>query len=162
VTVWGVDPAARKLALFGINGEHHQVHIITTPKLGRGNELTRMRYQLEKLLGAEADPIVFCEEPVVAGVRNLRSTILLAQTVGMVLALDVPVYLVPVSTWKKDTTGRGNADKSGVSEWLRLEYEQYFLSCDGNQDAVDAAAIAIHGINVLHRSTVDSGSRSHL
>lgn len=166
--IYGLDPGVRKLALFGVpyeTGDPSYVHwSFSVPNLGRGFEVTHMRCMLERYLAQDPEPIIFCEEPVVAGRRNLRTTIQIAETVGMVLALDHPVYLVPVSSWKKETTGSGTATKDRVSEWLREEYEQYFSACEGNQDIIDAAAIAAYGRNVVNRAnraTVGTSPRRH-
>lgn len=135
---------------------------IQVPKGPRGQELRGLSFVLQALLAQDESPILFCEEAVVAGARNLRTSLQISQTVGVVLASTALSYLVPVSTWKIETVGKGNADKSSVMNWLRVGYSGYFASCDGNQDIADAAAIAIYGRDVYLRSTVDPGSRSHL
>lgn len=164
--IYGLDPGVRKLALFGVPynvGDSSFTHWeFKTPQNGRGFEVTHMRCMLERYLESDPEPIIFCEEPVVAGRRNLRTTIQIAETVGMVLALEHPVYLVPVSTWKKETTGSGNASKDRVSEWLREEYKQYFAACEGNQDICDAAAMAIYGRGVVARSALGASPRSRI
>jgi Holliday junction resolvasome RuvABC endonuclease subunit len=162
--VWGVDPGTRKIACFGIDIESNETMYFAfeTKKDSRWKELRAIRHRLSQLHVQSG--VVFCEEPVLAGARNIRTTIGIAQTVGVAMSTGLPSYLVEVSTWKKQTVGKGNADKAGVSDWLRQEYEAYFRSCDGNQDIVDAAAIAVYGRDVVLRSprSVDSGSCSPL
>ena len=93
---------------------------------------------------------VWVEAPVVAGARNLQSTIKVAQVTGLVHALVPNTHQVAVSSWKKSTVGKGNADKQSVREWLAREYPDLYAACT-SQDHVDAACIALHG------RTMDSG-----
>lgn len=161
--IWGVDPGVRKVAVVGIDWHEHIVtKNIEVRKAHRAMELGALSLALNKVLESDPNPILFCEEPVVAGARNIRTSLQIAQTVGVVLASTARSYLVPVSTWKIETVGKGNADKSAVMDWIRQDYPGYFAACDGNQDIADAAAIAIYGRGIVLRSPVDPGSRSHL
>jgi len=152
-TIWGIDPASKKIAMF--TGSKSgldliQAELAEVPRSNRNDELMALRSKLEFVIGPDGDHVIFCEEPVVAGARNLRSTILVAETVGMILALNARVHLVPVSSWKKGTVGKGNATKDEVSEWLRREHPQYAGYCRDtkwreSQDLRDAAAIYLYG-----------------
>lgn len=84
----------------------------------------------------------FVEEPVVAGARNLRTSLRIAQISGAVLAA-VPGELVPVPRWKKEVVGKGNATKEEVREWLESQpgYENPLSS----QDHVDATCLRFYG-----------------
>jgi Holliday junction resolvasome RuvABC endonuclease subunit len=155
--IWGVDPASKSIGLFGHDGYLAQAHKLTVPRSDRGKEVRGLHAQLSHWIKLDANPIVFCEEPVVAGRMNLRSTILIAETVGMVLSLPCPVYLVPVSSWKKGTCGAGNADKAKVAEWLRKEHPDLSSLCGDDQDLVDAASICLYGSAVSSRSVDLSG-----
>ena len=84
----------------------------------------------------------FIEEPVVAGVRNLRTTLQIAQISGMVLGVVDEAYLVPVSTWKKEIVGKGNASKSEVAHWLQQHHPELYTD---NQDHIDASCIRLYG-----------------
>lgn len=99
------------------------------------------------------DAAVFIEEPLVAGARNLRSSLKLAQAVGALVAGATEytdhVYLIPVSTWKKGVVGTGNASKDEVALWLNRVYPNYAAQCDGSQDFIDACCIARYGIGVV-------------
>lgn len=97
---------------------------------------------------------VFLEEPVVAGVRNLRTTIKIAETAGAVIAAACGAqgtYLVPVSSWKKGTHGSGNAGKSDVRTWLADHHPTLAAECGDDQDLVDAACVALHGRRLVER-----------
>lgn len=161
--IYGVDPGCRKLALFGVelDGSRFVAKAWTAPTSSRGLEVSTLQGHLRRVVDRDPEAVIFCEDAIVAGARNLQTTIQLAHTVGMVLSQEPMTYLAPVGKWKKETTGNGSSDKQGVSDWLRLEYPEYFAACDGNQDIVDAAAIAVYGRGVVLRS-VDSRSRSNL
>jgi Holliday junction resolvasome RuvABC endonuclease subunit len=151
MTVWGCDPASKKIAMF--SGDHRGLihrELLEVKRTDRNSELLELRRQLEYVLRYDDDPVIYCEEPVVAGARNLRSTILVAETVGVVLALNARVHLVPVSSWKKATVGNGNASKADVTEWLTREHPSYASECHDtqhreSQDLRDAAAIYLYG-----------------
>src|SRR5512139_3457164 len=127
--IWGVDPASKKIAMFTDNEGLVHTELIEVQKSDRNLELMALRNHMEYVLKYDRDPVIYCEEPVVAGVRNLRSTILIAETVGMILCLNAQVHLVPVSSWKKYTVGKGNATKDDVTEWLKREHPTYASYC---------------------------------
>jgi Holliday junction resolvasome RuvABC endonuclease subunit len=148
--IWGVDPASKKIAMFTDNDGLIHRELIEVQKSDRNLELMSLRNHMEYVIKYDRDPIIYCEEPVVAGARNLRSTILVAETVGMILCLNAQVYLVPVSSWKKYTVGKGNATKDDVAAWLEEEHPDYARECRDtkqrpNQDLRDAAAIYLYG-----------------
>lgn len=95
---------------------------------------------------------VFCEEPVVAGARNLRTSLKLAQSVGAIVTgateQTPKVYLVPVSKWKT-ICGSGSAGKPQVTGWLSSTHPAYAALCDGSQDLIDACCIALYGMSVV-------------
>ncbi len=70
----------------------------------------------------------------------------LAQTAGALLsAIDSPCYLVPVTSWKKDVVGKGNASKEEVAKWLEEFQNPRYLACEGDQNRIDATCIAMYG-----------------
>lgn len=85
---------------------------------------------------------VFVEEPVVAGARNIRTSLQMAQVCGVVLSV-LNGQVVPVSTWKKAVVGKGNASKEDVKEWLSNIQHRYPEA--KQQDHVDATCIRIYG-----------------
>ena len=104
-----------------------------------------MRLWLDELIRYDPDPVIYVEEPVLAGVRNIRTTIIIAESVGMILALHARVHVVPVDTWKKETVGKGGVSKDDVAKWLSEEYPEYAALCGHDQDLTDAAAIFVYG-----------------
>lgn len=146
--ICGIDPASKKIALFGQEGYTFSKTMNVT-RSDRGRELRALRAQLEAVLATFEEPVIFCEQPVVAGVRNIQSTLRIAETVGMIYALDVPVYGVSVSSWKKATVGKGNASKDDVKTWLESVYPTYSVACGNDQDLRDAAAICVYGVQAM-------------
>lgn len=146
--ILGVDPGLRKLAWFRDSHLYGEVVLMRgQPRHSEVRSLFSRLYQ-EILLGEITH--VFCEEPVVAGARNLRTTIGIAETVGGVLALPCEVTLVPVSSWKKEVLGNGNSNKQEVARWFQRTYP----GIKASQDVCDAAAICEYG-----RKVVDRGQR---
>jgi hypothetical protein len=146
--IWGLDPASKKLAMFTTDGLHTRAVKFTVKKSNRNDELLSMKDWLNLQLKWDPNPIIYCEEPVVAGARNLRSTILIAETVGMVLSRRAVVHMVPVDSWKKGTVGKGGVPKDAVAQWLKKEYPDYAALCGDDQDLIDAAAIYLYGSSV--------------
>ena len=146
MTIWGMDPASKKLAMFtddiATRAIKHEVN-----RTDRNSELLAMCSWLDMVIAGDRglETVIYVEEPVVAGARNLRTTILIAETVGMVLSRNARIRVVPVSSWKKATVGNGSADKLGVAQWLAKEHPRYAALCGSDQDLTDAAAIYVYG-----------------
>ena len=147
--VYGIDPASRSLGVIGCGGRKPWSLKAATAKGSRDLELRDLRDQLSQMFDVLPPGVVFVEEPVLAGARNIRSTILIAETVGMLLTLPCRVYLVEISTWKKLTVGKGNASKEDVSSWLSSEHPDYAAICEGDQDLIDAGAINVYGREIM-------------
>lgn len=156
--IYGIDPAGRGVAVFAIDSTHAAAYVLEVERTNRGQEIRELHDKLGKLLQRDPEPIVFVEAPVVAGARNLQTTIQLAQTVGMVMALPHRTYQVAIGSWKAATVGRGDASKESVSDWLREAYPEYHSLCDGNGDLVDAAAICVYGRQLTEKKLDLSGS----
>ena len=149
--IWGVDSKMREVALFC--GNYPKAVVIKARDNSRGEQLFEMRAHVIDAVANDPDPIFFIEEAVVAGPRNIRSTIKCAETVGMLLSLPFPTYLVEISKWKKNTVGNGNAGKSDVADWLREAHPDYAAHCGRNQDLIDAAAIYVYGEQLVATSS---------
>lgn len=94
---------------------------------------------------------VFCEEPL--ALQNGKTTRLLGLAAGAVwaahLEFDLFWHWVDVATWKKDTVGRGNADKDDVRKWC---VEQGFIS--DVEDLNDAYGINRSGAKALAKAGI--------
>lgn len=142
----GVDCGLRKITLFSEAGG---VHLELTRGFARENELRMLRTDFIATLmkwtgGFEAQiERIYMEDAIVAGARNLRTSLGIAQTVGAVLSIGYPTTLVPVATWKKAVVGSGNAKKEDVAAWFKAQYP---ADTHDNQDIADAAAIYNYGL----------------
>lgn len=120
---------------------------VEVPKSTRWKELRELGIAVAKLI--EPSDMVFIEEPPIAGSRNIRTGLQLAQTCGALLAsIESPCYLVAVGQWKKDVVGKGNVTKDEVSDYLAGFYSRYFAQCKGDQNFIDATCIAMYGETV--------------
>jgi Holliday junction resolvasome RuvABC endonuclease subunit len=143
-SVWGIDLGVRSLYVAHITGKsielfsHHSLRIHQQP---RYVELSMLRAWLGQFSPTGS---WYCEEPPLAGARNLQTFLHLSQTSGVV-ACSVPACLVPVSSWKLGTVGHGNASKDDVARWLRATHPTLFEACAGDQNLIDATCIALYG-----------------
>lgn len=139
----GVDVGGRKIAIVSHDAgvfASYELKKIDYPRFRK-----EARAWLEGYVGFLEDPHWVMEAPVVAGVRNLQSTIRVAQTFGLVACVVPGVEEVAVSSWKKATVGNGNASKLQVRQWLDDKHPVAARMCRGNQDLYDAACIALYG-----------------
>lgn len=101
---------------------------------------------------------VFVEAPLVAGARNIRTSLKMAMAVGAIVSgvtrYTFRCYLVPVSKWKMATIGTGNASKDQVALWLNQVHPTYAGLCGVSQDLIDAACIARYGLGIVNDSTL--------
>jgi Holliday junction resolvasome RuvABC endonuclease subunit len=114
---------------------------ISVAKSNRGQELRLLALQFQSIFCVR-DTVAFIEEPLMAGPRNIRTALHLAQVAGALMT-TVPSYFVPVTTWKKEIVGKGNAKKEEVAEFLRTH--QDFIHVRESQDLIDATCIRLYG-----------------
>jgi hypothetical protein len=140
----GIDLGMRKVDMVDIDLGiflHYEV-----PKTERTVELRALAGYLRSL---EDDGLLegtkWVEAPVVAGARNIQSTIAIAQTSGVVHACLSDTHQVAVASWKKRTVGSGNADKAAVKQWLADTHPDFYRLCRESQDLIDATCIALYG-----------------
>jgi Holliday junction resolvasome RuvABC endonuclease subunit len=55
------------------------------------------------------------------------------------------VTMVNVSTWKREVIGNGSASKEDVAQGVRLRWPTFIRGAGGDEDLIDAAAIALWG-----------------
>ncbi len=159
----GIDPASTRLAAATVSGTPQRPLLLdltkrqlTTKKWSPESTALAMDWAWDLLGHARSfgDPEVWIEEPVVG--RSPRATVVQAFTSGAVQAALVyegtPVSLVNVSTWKKEL-GRGSSFPSGKDAVQRLVGSQWphaAAAADGDQDLIDAIAIALYGLGQFH------------
>lgn len=96
---------------------------------------------------------IFIEETLIG--NNRKYSIQLSQTIGAVLAAlasDAPIYLVNVSTWKKEVLGNGKADKTAIRDYVKGRDSAYAVLCGSDQDKYDAACIGYYGVLISERA----------
>jgi Holliday junction resolvasome RuvABC endonuclease subunit len=142
--IFGIDVAMRKIAIAEITQPRVEVYELKKP-IDRGQELRDMGFWLSELVPWVREGEVFLEAAVVAGARNIQSTIKVAQTIGAVMTVLPGVRQVAISSWKMATVGNGSASKDQVRDWLNRTHPDLALLCDGNQDLYDATCIALYG-----------------
>lgn len=158
----GIDLNSRSVALscLRLDGGFHGFLTHTNKSKDRAEILGDLYdYVLHSVTSGDQ---VYVESPVLAGARNIQSTIKVAAAYGAVLAaLDyrhATVHEVPISSWKLATVGKGNAAKSDVSDWLLAQHPIVHRECSGDQNLMDAHCIALYG----HRDWSTRLSERHL
>lgn len=151
MTVIGVDLGLRSAYFASIDPDGNlelDSAVVKPNKMTRSHELAYIHLNADYFFKSQKPRRIYIEAPIVAGVRNLQTTIGIAQTSGAVLLscpLIIQSELVAVAQWKKATVGKGNANKDDVSRWLQQRYPIYFEQCAGDQNWVDATCIALYG-----------------
>lgn len=161
----GIDLGSKKISWSVFVGDDLvEVDHLEVPKTYRAKEIGKLLQAIERpLIGAN---VVLIEEPLVG--RAVRSSLLLAQTAGGVLAdayrycPDAHIDLVDNNTWKKAIVGKGGSDKEAISQWLETEHEDWFTEwCvydrpkagrTVQQDRVDAICIGLYAVEISARS----------
>lgn len=111
------------------------------------DDLDTMAAYLFDLVATTQASCVAVEAPIVGISRNLRTGIRLGMVAGALVTsvrqAGAHALLVPPASWKAAIVGRGNAGKPDVSQWLRGRYPDWWDSCEGSQDLVDATCLAL-------------------
>lgn len=104
---------------------------------------------LEGMILTGSPRLAYLEAPVVAGARNIQSTVKQAMVSGAVQAAfsqaGFTVQLVPISTWKMVVVGHGGSSKADVARSVRGRWPVIANAADGDQDIIDAAAVCLYG-----------------
>lgn len=124
---------------------------LSAPRGERSDEINDLLSKISAFY--TEDWYAFIEEPVVAGARNLRTSLQIAQIAGVVMTKVSKFTLVPVATWKKAVVGKGNASKDDVAEWLRVKRPELYERTAGIQDKIDANCIRLYGERFAARYT---------
>ena len=161
--VVGCDPSSKKLAFVAMYALDH-VYVRTYQLRKQNSRYTPQaccaaKYACEALV----DELARCGNPVTrqlyveapyTGVSPL-STNVQAFVSGVIQACFVhagyDVQLVPPSTWKHEVCGSGAATKEQVRATIRSRWANVYDLAGGDQDVLDAAALALYGDAVVHR-----------
>ena len=160
--IWGIDLGVRSFYAAGLKGEdlYLRSHVILAPKSVKNQPPAARAIELADLRAAVAEivldgDLVVVEEPPMAGSRNPRTFLKLAQVCGVVAATacsqGASVHFVPVDAWKREVVGKGGADKESVSRALSALSSRYSAQWEGNQNSVDATCIALYGLALTSR-----------
>lgn len=155
MAVFGIDLGVRSVHIARLSRAgalRLYSHICLAPKKVADQSPEERARELHELYVAIAGPIlpideIYIEEPPLAGGKNPRTFLKLAQVSGVAAAAahngGASAVFVPVDTWKKDVIGRGGVSKDHVSEWLRGTYPGYWAQCNRDQNLIDATCIAL-------------------
>lgn len=160
MAVVGIDCGIRSFTVTAVRGPSYEEDLLLTKTYDtprstrRSHELQAISAYVDGLykeLGVGPDALFVVESPIVAGARNLRTSLLLAQVTGIVQSRLSNVIEVAVAQWKKEVVGKGNAKKEEVALWVEENHPEAFLHLKGSQDALDAFCIALYGEAVQDR-----------
>lgn len=151
--VIGIDSSFVSVALVGGVSEYDFLtYKVDMPKdpfarpLAGYRAVTRFLRQVRGHYGGHVDLVVI-EAPVVAGARNIQSTIKQSMVNGALQAAvrqqKIPFELIAISSWKKEALGKGNLDKPGVKRAVRSRWPDAATRLGSDQDLFDAYSIYI-------------------
>jgi len=154
--IYGIDANSKSVAITCWNGSEYIGRKFDVWERWAVESAPWFRRILIRYFGAMSlysGDSVFLEQPVVAGARNIMSTIKQAYISGIIQEVigvyEATCVLVPVPTWKAAATGRGNASKDQVKVAVRLHCEHYANKINGDEDLFDSAGICIYGRTVV-------------
>jgi Holliday junction resolvasome RuvABC endonuclease subunit len=144
----GIDANSRGFAAVW-DGGHRDVIVGDVASSETTMWASKCLARLLKRINVSEGDHVYMEASLVAGARNLQSTIkqayLNGALQGVICATGATCHLVPPTTWKKVATGSGRATKEDVAATISTLRPDFFEQVAGNQDLLDAAAIHIYG-----------------
>lgn len=149
----GLDLSTKKIALVGSRHNplvRNRVFFASIPiTIKLPGACQQAYWQTYKYLEPRKGGIAYVESPVVAGARNLQTTIKLSLINGAVIVAlqnsGYSVQHVAPSTWKKDVLGNGAANKQDVADWIADHWPELHASVQKDQDLIDAACIYLAG-----------------
>lgn len=145
--VVGIDIGIRHFAIAKFDDSGITTHYHEVSKSTRYQELTQLKNLFQEHIHKQ--DTVWIEEPPIAGSRNLRIGLQLAQTAGALMASSpAPAYFVAVSQWKKAVVGKGNASKDEVNDFVALHFPEYYKKSHKNQNIIDATCIGLYGCEI--------------
>jgi Holliday junction resolvasome RuvABC endonuclease subunit len=146
--VVGLDTGSNRLHMYSSDGGHQHVFIDTRKAPDPDERRTMLFRQARAIFKTlPRGTVIACEEPL--SLQNGKTTRILGLSAGAIWAahVDCDVFWtwVNVSTWKRDTVGKGNATKGEVMDWVHTAMNLDFTD-EGpqNSDYYDAAAICWH------------------
>lgn len=156
--VWGIDPATSHVAFAFAGVDHDEVEtetLVTSTEsfAAEGQRLgwldRQVRIYVSQVAKRYPPACVWVERPT--GARD-KTPYILVQASGVIIAAvyealgGVPTFEIPVSTWKRDIVGNGNASKAAVAQWVAQHIPVE------SQDEADAYCIALAGRGLLEQS----------
>ncbi len=152
----GIDSNSKSVAVVWWNGHRYSARKFDVWERWSVESAPWFRRIMARLYGninLHPNDHVFIEAPVVAGARNIQSTVKQSMVNGILQevtgAYGVTPVLVSPSTWKQTAVGTGGASKEQVLAAVRLNIEYLANEHERDQDVIDAAAICIHGRSVV-------------
>ena len=89
--------------------------------------------------------MVYIEDAIY--IQNFKTSQAIAESIGNVKLLcklnKIPFKMVPITSWKKEVVGKGNAKKEDVKDYVVKTFE---ISSDCKQDIYDAYCIGLYGV----------------
>jgi Holliday junction resolvasome RuvABC endonuclease subunit len=141
----GIDPAARKLAISGVDFVYQKLPMDDTEACGQA--FRALSEVLTYHFTVEETPVIYMESSISRG--NPRAGIVQAHGVGALLAaaaeFRIEVRRVDNMTWKKRLIGNARAEKEEIAEYVRRRDPVLHEACAGNQDLMDALCIRWYG-----------------
>ena len=146
--ILGIDADSKKIALVCLreNGDRDShMSLISDKKADNVQRLVDLISLFEKWVEIIKPDKVYIEESIF--IQNYLTSRSISEVIGnikLVLAkAKIDFKMVPVTTWKKNAVGKGNASKEEVKQFIVKKYPDFG---EESQDICDATAIALFGV----------------
>lgn len=151
--VVGIDPSSRKLAavVTWSDSAGFAVELRDLPPKMPVETCLLAYVWVRRLIKEQRDKgyrvHVFIEAPISAVAKGgVRALIPQAQVSGALMAgaaslVGTRTELVPLTAWKKEVVGKGNATKPQIKEWAGVYWRRLYDKWHHDQDVLDAAGI---------------------
>ena len=146
MNIIGIDPAARKLAVWtGVFSVFKVLPMDDTEACGLAfRELSSVLTDLGAPINHH---VIYMEKSISRGYAH--ASLVQAHGVGALLAAaaeySVEVRRVDNMTWKKRLIGNARAEKYEIAEYVKGRDRSLYDACKGNQDLLDALCIYWYG-----------------
>lgn len=166
--VVGCDPSSKKLAFYVIDtigndtwGQTYQLpekksHAYSPVNASRAGVACENAVRMAGAMTHDRQPqYLFIEEPVVAR-GGIRSSLMQAYVNGVVQdhfhSAGYIVHITHQSTWKAAIGAKPSGGKQAVFDAMLANFPFDIEACDGDEDLLDAAAMARFGCQTLGRT----------
>jgi Holliday junction resolvasome RuvABC endonuclease subunit len=159
---FGIDYGVRKIAVAGIRrGNIVSLSDLVLSPGGLAHESLPLLVDFvdRALMENHKPSMVAVEAPIMGSSGAAQTVIKMSMVAGAIIsylhARNIPLIVVPPSTWKSVSIGNGNASKASIHDWAELRWPGWAKTED-ESDALGLSVYAdlhLHGIGAVGQVT---------